>query len=244
MPCHDTRGLRRSVQALASGLGLGRPGATAAGGIPAASIGVRPRRGVRRRGRRPGVYDGAMRERPVLETERLRLRPPVPADCVRIRDLAGDRRIADTTSIPHPYPDGLAEEWVAGRRRAWQDGGSLALAVTRRDDTGLIGVASLNMTDGGGEAELGYWIGVEHWGQGYGSEAARAIVDYGFGRHGLSRINARCVSRNRASARIIEGLGFRCVRQMADGFARWGRPEAVDVYRLERPTWSPAGPDQ
>ncbi len=192
---------------------------------------------IRRRGRGTTGYDGHMRQRPVLETERLRLRPPVPADAGRIRALAGDRRIADTTlSIPHPYPEGLAEEWIAGRRRAWRDSGALALVVAPRDAAGLVGVVSLDTAsgDGDGEAELGYWIGVEYWGQGYGAEAARAIVDYGVGSLGLRRINARCVSRNRASARIIEGLGFRHVSHQSDGFTRWGRPEAVDVYVLEQ----------
>lgn len=186
-----------------------------------------------------------MSEPPVLETERLRLRPPDPGDGERIRRLAGDRRIADTTlTIPHPYPEGLAEEWVADRRRAWRDNRSLALAVIPREETGLVGVVSLKTRDGSGEAELGYWIGTDYWGQGYGTEAARAVVSYGLGPHGLRRINARCLSRNPASARIIEGLGFRHVTRQPDGFARWGRPEALDVYLLDREGWSPAGPDQ
>ena len=162
-----------------------------------------------------------MCERPVPETDRLRLQPRVPAGCARIRALAGDRHIADATSKLHPHPAGPAEERVADRRRAWRSSGSPALAVTRRDATGSIGVASLHTTDDGGEA-------------------ARAKVDYGLGRHGLSRINARRVSRNRAPAPIIEGLAFRHVARHAGGFARRGRPEAVEVYLLDRTSWSAA----
>lgn len=181
-----------------------------------------------------------MCERPVLETGRRRLRPPVPADCAHIHELAGDRQTAGVTSMLHPDPDGLAEERVADRHRAWRYSGSLALAVALGDATGPIGVASLNTTDDGGGADPGYWIGVEHWGQGYGGEAARAIVDYGLGHHGPSRINARCLGRNRASAPIIEGLGLRHVARQAGGFARRGRSGAGDVCLLDRTTWSAA----
>ena len=196
---------------------------------------------VRRAGRpasRAGYANG-MNGPPVLETRRLLLRPPTHTDADRIRRLAGDRRIADTTeSIPHPYPEGVAERWIADRETAWREHRTLALAVTRREGAALLGVVSLE-AGATGQAELGYWIGVDYWGRGYATEAASALLDHGFDVLGLRRVNARCLARNPASARVIVRLGFRHVERQRDGTVKWGRPEDVDVYRLDRPRPGP-----
>lgn len=117
-----------------------------------------------------------MCERPILETDRLRL--PVADDCAHNRERAGDRRIADTTSVPHPSPCGLGQERGAGRGRAWRRSGSPALAVTPRDAAELIGAVFLNLSDDDRAAELGYRMGLKYRGGGYGGEAGRALVGY------------------------------------------------------------------
>jgi RimJ/RimL family protein N-acetyltransferase len=175
-----------------------------------------------------------MASRPELRTRRLRLRPPRAADAGRIQALAGARLIADTTaSIPHPYPDGAAEDWIDDRRRAWRRDRSLALVVTPGEDEPPIGVVSL---DGRGEgtAELGYWVGVGYWGRGYASEAAAAILHCGFLELGLTRVTARCLVRNPASARIITRLGLRHVERRSPGTIKRDRPEDVDVFEIRR----------
>jgi RimJ/RimL family protein N-acetyltransferase len=55
-----------------------------------------------------------MSERPTLKTKRLILRPHTLDDAKELQRLIGDRAIADTTTnIPHPYEDGMAEEWIS-----------------------------------------------------------------------------------------------------------------------------------
>ena len=59
-------------------------------------------------------------------------------------------------------------------------------------------------------AELGYVLSREHWGKGLMSEAGRAVIRFGFGRMGLSRVQARCIAENAASARVMEKAGMIC----------------------------------
>ena len=107
-------------------------------------------------------------ELPTLTTERLRLRPYELADAPRVRELAGRREVADTTlHIPHPYPEGAAEKWIATHRPLFRAGEQLSLAITRADDGELLGAIGVSLQTDHGRGEIGYWVGVEHWGQGY-----------------------------------------------------------------------------
>src|SRR5438552_18778586 len=102
----------------------------------------------------------------VLETERLTLRRPTLADVKAIAHLANDRRIAENTRrLPHPYSQDHAMEFVR------------AIANDKRETVFLIennftpiGVVGIDWRQGDAP-ELGYWLGVEHWGQGSGPEA-------------------------------------------------------------------------
>ena len=77
---------------------------------------------------------------PVLRTERLLLRPFSLADAPRVERLAGDAEVAHgTSSIPHPYPDGAAAEWIGKITEHFQQGTHIHFAIERLGDQGLIG---------------------------------------------------------------------------------------------------------
>ena len=85
-----------------------------------------------------------MKEIPVLETERLVLRPFGIEDAGEVQRLAGDWAVADTTlNIPHPYEDGMAEEWIATHQDEFAKEQGLTFAVTRKSDGCLVGAMSL-----------------------------------------------------------------------------------------------------
>ena len=174
-----------------------------------------------------------MDDRPTPMSPRLRLRLPAPRDAHTIERLAGDRRVADTTeSMPHPLPPGATLAWIEGRARARREEGSLALASTRRESGEFPGVVSLDRREDGRVAELGYWIAVDCWNQGYATEAAGTLLAYGFDNLDLSRVTARCLVRNPASARVMKKTGLRRRDRLAAGTINRGVPEDVDVYEL------------
>lgn len=172
---------------------------------------------------------------PTLTTQRLILRPFVLDDAPDVQRLAGDRAIADTTErIPHPYGDGMAEAWIATHPQQFRERKECTFAVVMKHGQQLIGGVSLSLTMAHARGELGYWIGKPFWGQGYCTEAARAVVDYGFSGLGLHRIQARHLSRNSASGRVMAKLGMLHEGRLRGHTRKWDVFEDVDVYGLIR----------
>ena len=172
-----------------------------------------------------------MSERPSLETERLLLRPFHPADAPEVMRLAGDPAIASTTlNIPHPYEPGMAEAWIATHQESFDKGTGLGFAIARRADRALLGAVGLIIAPAHARAEIGYWIGKEHWNQGYATEAARAVVRHGFDVLGLNRIVARHFSRNPASGRVLEKVGLHHEGRCPQHVLKNGVFEDLELY--------------
>lgn len=174
-----------------------------------------------------------MAERPTLETERLILRPFTPEDADDVQRLAGDEAIASTTlNIPHPYEDGVAEEWISTHQEEFDAGKSVSFAITRRDDGTLIGGIGMGITEQHDRAEMGYWIGKPYWNNGYATEAARAVLAYAFEQSGLHRVFATYFTRNPASGRVMEKLGMTHEGMLREHVEKWGTYEDLIVYGI------------
>lgn len=145
----------------------------------------------------------------ILETERLILRQFRLKEAPRVYELASVAAVAATSlNIPHPYPESLATEWIAGHPEAVTKGMHV-FAIVRRDDDLLIGSVSLAVNERHHRAELGYWIGQPYWNQGYATEAVRRVIVWGFANLGLNRIFAQHFANNPASGRVMEKAGMR-----------------------------------
>ncbi len=175
---------------------------------------------------------------PSIETARLILRPFQLSDAAAVQELAGERDIADTTmNIPHPYEDGMAEEWIAGHEPGYSEGEGATFAITLRVDTALIGAIGLRVDRSLNKAELGYWVGKPFWNHGYATEAAAAVLAFGFDELGLNRIQARHLARNPSSGRVMEKAGM-----LREGIARqdaikWEQYEDLVSYALLLEDW-------
>lgn len=162
---------------------------------------------------------------PDLRTARLHLRPLGPGDADQVAAMIGDFEVSRwLTRVPHPFEVSMAREFIARPRppqhHVW--------AITGPDGAGaLMGVIGL-------EGEFGYWLGRSHWGHGYMTEAAGAVVRQwraeGTGDHLLSGHHLG----NGASRTILTRLGFRDTHREEVLTAAQPRPVTVQKMRLDR----------
>lgn len=171
---------------------------------------------------------------PTLRTARLLLRAPRPEDAAALTALINDRRIAENTArIPHPYTLADADGFIA---KTAPKPGELNYLLTLRDGT-LIGGCGITRLLGD-VPELGYWLGVRYWGQGYATEAARALVDYAFADLGYDKLEAGARVSNPASRRVLEKCGFKWTGVMLMRVRALRVSVPVDRFELQRARWA------
>ncbi|WP_125132671.1 GNAT family N-acetyltransferase [Microbacterium sp. 10M-3C3] len=143
-----------------------------------------------------------------LRTARTVLSVPTAADVPAIFVACQDADIQRFTTVPSPYLREHAEGFVAQARQRWADDVEATWAI--RDGDTLAGMIGLHRLIGG-SPELGYWMARGSRRRGLLTEAARAVIDWGFAPDGVhaARIEWRAVVGNRASARVAQALGFR-----------------------------------
>ncbi len=106
-------------------------------------------------------------------------------------------------------------QWIDVSQRNYSLHSRGCMAVIERDTNTMIGFCGLVVGDNVGEIELIYGFAPAHWGRGYATESARAMLEYG--QTILPRIVASIYPQNKASQRILEKLGFEQTRVDADG---------------------------
>jgi RimJ/RimL family protein N-acetyltransferase len=166
-----------------------------------------------------------------LRTPHLLLRSIERGDIPAIVRLAGAREIAATTiSIPHPYTEGDARSFLAHVDDAFRAGRSVTFAVTISPGGELCGAVGLAIAPAQERAELGYWIGVPYWGQGFATEAASAVIAFGFEALRLHRIYASHFAGNAASQRVLEKIGMRHEGLSRQHVRKWNRFVDLENY--------------
>jgi RimJ/RimL family protein N-acetyltransferase len=177
----------------------------------------------------------SFRERsiPVLETARLVLRAPRLGDVKAVAALANDRRIAENTArIPHPYRTADAEDFITTANR----GNDTTFLVTLAGGAtiGAVGLSQLDRHP----PEIGYWLGVKHWGKGYATEAVRAVIDHAFTDRDCEAIQSAARVTNPASRRVLEKCGFQWTGAGLLRIRAIASSAPIDRFRLDRGLWA------
>ena len=181
---------------------------------------------------------------PSLKTSRLLLRPFQPSDAAAVQHYVSDREIAATTrGIEHPYPDGAASEWIATHAELHRTGRAVIFAILPGDswkesidssaaNFDLLGSIGLHIDPEDHRAELGYWTARPWWNRGIASEAAPAIIQFGFSHLGLNRIYAHHMTRNPASGRVLENAGMIKEGTLRQHARKWGEFNDIVLYGI------------
>lgn len=178
---------------------------------------------------------------PTLSTARLRLRPVADTDVDALYALHSDPRVLRYWDAP-PWTDrARAERFVSASRQLADDGTGVRLAVERLDDGALIGWCSLSRWNPDyRSAAIGYCYGEAAWGRGYATEAALALLAWAFETLDLNRVQAETDTRNLASARVLEKLGFVREGTLREDCVVDGDVSDSWVYGLLRREWRPS----
>ena len=168
-----------------------------------------------------------------IRTPRLLLRPFRSDDVDDVFAYATDPEWGRYLPLPDPYTRRSAEEFVASAILADPDTSPMWAIVHEGRASGGINLT----TRGRDKVELGYSIARPLWGCGLTTEAARAVIDYGFEKLGLARIQASADTRNVASWRVMEKLGMK--REGIMRSSRLVRDIRVDdvLYAVLRESW-------
>lgn len=173
-----------------------------------------------------------------ITTDLLALRPFTRDDAPDVSRLAGEWDVAKTTALmPHPYPPGAAENWIATHAALWEAGEDYTLAICSKSSGELLGAISLRV-DEGREGNLGYWVGKPYWGKGYATEAVRCMLALAFDHLQLPKVWAIHLATNGASGKVMANNGMRHAARLLKTHRDDPQPVYFEKYSLTRRRWA------
>ncbi len=127
--------------------------------------------------------------------------------------------------------------WTDRNLGIWKRGEEYVFTVRKRLDNSFIGRVSIRREKGQGVWSIGFWIHPERWGEGFATEASRAIIDFAFEDLKAEKIIASHALWNIASKRVMEKLGLVYVRENPRSFVKKGEWVAEADYETDRESW-------
>jgi ribosomal-protein-alanine N-acetyltransferase len=178
---------------------------------------------------------------PTLRTDRLGLRPFTSADADALFALQSNAYVLRYWDSP-PWTDpARAERFIATSALMAEEGSGARLAIDRASDQEFLGWCSLTQWNPDfRSASMGYCLREEAWGHGYATEAAHAVLQWAYDRLDLNRVQAETDTRNIASARVLEKLGFRREGTLREDCIVNGDVSDSWVFGLLRSDWRPS----
>jgi RimJ/RimL family protein N-acetyltransferase len=168
-----------------------------------------------------------------LTTERLRLSALTEADIPLIVRYANNNNVARyTANIPHPYGEKDAVFWLNMAAEGLKGKNHFIFALRDKETSAFMGGMGLRVHTGFNRAELGYWLAEPFWGQGFTTEAATAVIRFGFEELKLRKIKARHIVINGGSGKVMLRNGMQQEGLLRQEMARDGGVHDVKVYGL------------
>ena len=171
----------------------------------------------------------------MIETERLIIRSFTSEDAADVYDSCNDFEVVKTTlGLPWPYTYEVASKWVSTRKEKEENKEAYELAICFKENPNkVIGCVSLmDINPRAKRAEMGYWVNRNYWRQGIATEAAKAMLEFGFKELDLHSIIARYFDINPASGRVMEKCGMTYIGKIRDHEFRFDKYYNVDYYEM------------
>jgi len=172
-----------------------------------------------------------------LSTPRLALVALSLEDAPAIFAYASDPEISHLAAWPCHEDIEASRYFVARSMVGYAQGGHYEWGLKRRADQVLIGTCGFGEIDiARGMADINYALAKPYWGQGYATEAAASVIQFGFMQLGLQVIEANAFPENTASLRLMAKLGMRC-RETSLRSQDSGPLRPVCSWQIERERW-------
>jgi RimJ/RimL family protein N-acetyltransferase len=179
---------------------------------------------------------------PELHTSRLRLRPFTGADAGHLVALHTNPEVMRYWDSPRWTDPARADRFLAVCERLAEEGSGARVAIDRVSDGAFVGWCAVSEWDPDfRSASLGYCLAESAWGHGYMTEAARALLGWAYDNLDLNRVQAETDTRNLASARVLEKLGFVREGTLREDCIVDGDVSDSWVFGLLRREWQPSG---
>lgn len=179
---------------------------------------------------------------PRIETERVLLRPFTLDDAADVFEYARDDAVTRYMSWPTHQSIADALDYLTQVLRRYGQNSPAPWGIVLRTSHKLIGGAGfVTIDEKDFRAEIGYVLGQRYWGQGYATEAARAIIEFAVNDLGINRVEAMCEVANGASARVMEKAGMSYEGILRQYSLAKGTFRDMKIYSILKSEWALVG---
>ena len=176
----------------------------------------------------------------MLKGARVELRPIKRSDIEYFLKWMNDTEVSQYLTVYLPVTEFTEEKWIEDMAQKTAAGSDVIFVIEALDDghksIGVVGLDKISPKDH--QAEFGIAIGEKsHWEKGYGTEAARLIIDYGFQQLNLHRIRSGALANNKRSIRLHKKVGFQEEGRLREEVFKNGEFHDLVIFGLLRDEW-------
>ena len=182
----------------------------------------------------------ALQTFPQIETKNLLLRRIHPSDSSALFKVLADQEVTEFYDDDALVDISQASDQIEAWENGFKNKGCIRWGITRKNEDYLIGSCGFyGFHSWYRRASIGYELARNYWRQGIMTEALSAIIDFGFDKMELNRIEAVVMPENNASIKMLEKLGFH-KEGLLEEYEMWGRKGFVDLcmFAMLRKSWA------
>ena len=178
----------------------------------------------------------------IIETDRLIIRDLTLGDVDDLFEYCSNPVMDPFITFPiHQSTDQTISfiQFVMNKNSANKD---FTVGITLKESNKVIGTIDIgNINESHHFGEMAYAVNPNYWNKGYATEAANAILDYGFKEKGLNRIFARCVLHNPGSEKVMQKIGMKYEGVQRQGLRIKGKYQDLRIYAILKSDWLKKG---